>query len=117
MFNLNWTTIDKSSWAPGPWQQEPDKKQWQDAETGLPCLIVRNNGGALCGYVGVGAEHSKYQLDYSGIEVEVHGGLTFSDSCFDMSRENWQKWRVRAIAAKEEAKKFPIGDAAQMLSE
>jgi hypothetical protein len=39
---LSWTTIDKSSWGNGPWQTEPDKAQWQDEETGLPCLAVRN---------------------------------------------------------------------------
>lgn len=45
--------VDKSGWARGVWDSEPDKIQWQDAETGLPCLIVRGPVGALCGYVGV----------------------------------------------------------------
>lgn len=65
----------------GPWNDEPDKKQWLDKETGLPCLIVRNPMGALCGYVGVSKEHPLFNKDYDEVGVEVHGGLTFSDFC------------------------------------
>ena len=93
METLEYRTADKSSWGQGPWQTEPDKKQWQDIETGYPCLIVRNNGGALCGYVGVPKEHPAHGRDYwpesDSVEpidqairdIEVHGGLTFADSC------------------------------------
>lgn len=41
MKTIEYRTDDKSGWQPGPWMNEPDKKQWQDPETGLPCLIVR----------------------------------------------------------------------------
>jgi hypothetical protein len=76
-------TIDKSSWKDGPWKDEPDKIQWRDKFTGLPCLIVRNPYGALCGYVGVSSDHPWYGKDYSAVshEVSVHGGLTFADKC------------------------------------
>lgn len=75
--------VDKSDWGDGPWQSEPDKKQWRDAATGLPCLIVRNAHatGALCGYVGVSANHPTYGKNYGDVDVDCHGGLTFSDSC------------------------------------
>lgn len=72
---------DKSDWGAGPWQDEPDKKQWQDEATGLPCLIVRNSGGALCGYVGVPHEHAMHGQDYNIPDVDVHGGLTFAKGC------------------------------------
>lgn len=81
MQTLEYHTMDKSDWEPGPWQQEPDKKQWTDEATGLPCLIVRNRIGALCGYVGVPEGHRYYGEDYEKPDVEVHGGLTFSDFC------------------------------------
>jgi hypothetical protein len=77
-------TVDKSTWGDGPWQDEPDKRQWQDAATGLPCLIVRNRRGALCGYVGVPATHPAHGLDHDADAlgtVEVHGGLTFARGC------------------------------------
>lgn len=49
---------DKSGWGDGPWQKEPDKAQWLDEATRLPCLAVRNNvSGTLCGYVGVPPGH------------------------------------------------------------
>lgn len=85
MKNLDWTFVDKQGWGEGPWQDEPDKIQWTDTETGLPCLIVRGPHGALCGYVGVDSDHPLYNTDYfNGPHLDVHGGLTFSDFC----REN-----------------------------
>lgn len=58
--------VDKSGWPPGPWMNEPDRKQWMDEETKLPCLIVRNGGaGNLCGYVGVPPSHPLYGKCYS----------------------------------------------------
>lgn len=65
----------------GPWKHEPDKLQYTDRISGLPCLIVRNPMGALCGYVGVGSRHPAYGKFYDDVDVRVHGGLTFSDFC------------------------------------
>ncbi len=82
MDTKDYTTIDKSTWGPGPWQDEADKLQYIDGGTNLPCLIVRSRvGGNLCGYVGVPAGHPYYGHEYSEIDAEVHGGLTFSDRC------------------------------------
>jgi hypothetical protein len=91
-----WTTIDKSDWPRGPWDDEPDKAQWID-DTGLDCLIVRQRGGGyLCGYVGVPPEHPWHGVDYDGClegcgerwcshgpdsKVDVHGSLTFAAAC------------------------------------
>lgn len=75
-------TMDKTKWGPGPWQDEPDKVQWMDEQTGLPCLIVRApSTGALCGYVGVAHGHPAYLADYDSVEADVHGGLTFAGPC------------------------------------
>lgn len=58
-------TTDKSAWGPGPWQEEPDKVQWLDEASGLPCLAVRNEQyGNWCGYVGVSAGHPLYEVEY-----------------------------------------------------
>jgi hypothetical protein len=84
MKTIEYRTVDKSSWPRGPWDDEPDKKQWPDATTGLPCMIVRNpRYGNLCGYVGVTAGHPLYGKSYSDeqINISVHGSLTFSDGC------------------------------------
>ena len=48
--------IDKSGWYDGPWMTEPDRIEWRN-EHGQPCLIVRNQSGALCGYVAVSPGH------------------------------------------------------------
>jgi hypothetical protein len=81
MKTIKYRTIDKSSWARGAWDDEPDKIQWEDKKTGLPCLIVRNAAGALCGYVGIPKEHPYFEKDYDDLDVQVHGGLTFADFC------------------------------------
>jgi hypothetical protein len=79
---LEYHTHDKSGWGDGPWTHEPDKRQWQDPATGLPCLIVRNGVGALCGYVGVAAGHPLYGKGYDELlSVRCHGGLTFASRC------------------------------------
>lgn len=96
METKEWRFIDKSKWKRGEWDQEPDKMQWQDPATGLPCLIVRGPHGGLCGYVGITKGHRFFGIRYSQCAsncpdncyqhspeavCEVHGGLTFSDMC------------------------------------
>lgn len=84
---IEYHTLDKSEWLPGPWQSEPDKVQYRDETTGFPCLIVRGPSGALCGYVGVSPGHPWHGVDYNGVMVgddeyvDVHWGLTYADKC------------------------------------
>jgi len=88
--------IDREGWPEGPWDDEPDKIQWLDEATSLPCLIVRNRMGGLCGYVGVPPGHRFYEVGYDSVTLSdsdegydeasyppVHGGLTFADRCAD----------------------------------
>lgn len=92
--------VDKSTWGPGPWQDEPDKQQYTDEATGYPCLIVRVPwSGHLCGYVGVPEGHPAYGLDYDDASalgeadedgyhsLRVHGGLTFAGPCQEGQEE------------------------------
>ncbi len=78
---IEYRTVDKSSWGPGPWQDEPDKRQWKDQATGLPCLIVRGPVGALCGYVGVPPGHPLHGQGYDEAGLDCHGGLTYAAGC------------------------------------
>jgi hypothetical protein len=84
METKEYTTIDKSTWDRGDWDGEPDKVQWQDEATGLPCLAVRHGHyGHWCGYVGVADGHPAYEKHYDSVDLSrgVHGGLTFSEAC------------------------------------
>lgn len=81
METIEYRTHDKSAWGAGPWQDEPDKVQWPDPATGLPCLITRAHHGAMCGYVGVPEGHPYYGKDYSGLPLDAHGGITFAAPC------------------------------------
>jgi len=111
----------RERWAPGPWDDEPDKVQWQDPHSLLPCLAVRGPMGSWCGYVGGGPTHPWYGKSYDGLGVDVHGGLTFSDSCDDPSPEAFADWQKRWEARKEhvlrEAEIHPHGDSAEWLKE
>lgn len=141
MQTIEYRTVDKSGWSDGPWQSEPDKRQWQDEETGLPCLIVRGPAGALCGYVGVSPEHPWHGKGYSACVspsrhedhegddegyhynctpcgvVSVHGGLTFAKGCADMSVDRWNAMRAKIPEMQAEAARHPRGDAARWLTE
>lgn len=83
--------VRKDDFPPGPhpWDDEPDKAQWVDEKTDLDCLIVRNHGGALCGYVGLPPGHPSHGVPYQKLEdtIDVHGGLTFSGSCQENAPE------------------------------
>lgn len=72
---------DKKAWSSGPWIDEPDKAQWEDEATSLPCLITRGADGAFCGYVSIEPSHPLYGHDYESVDVNVHGGLTYSGAC------------------------------------
>lgn len=81
----SWRHADRRPFPAGPWDDEPDKMQWVDRATGLDCLIVRNNYGALCGYVGVPNGHPQYRQDGDGLDV--HGGITFGGLCDETAPE------------------------------
>lgn len=77
-----WYNVDKTTWGDGPWVEEPDKAVWVDPSTGLDCMIHRSPVmGALCGYVGVPPGHPLHGRVNVAVDVEVHGGLTYSAAC------------------------------------
>lgn len=76
---LNAPAIDKSTWGPGPWQSEPDRVDFVHA--GFACFVKRNHHGNFCGYVGVPNGHRLYGEKFDNVDVDVHGGLTYSDKC------------------------------------
>lgn len=82
-------TVDKSGWPQrGEWDNEPDKVQYVDEETGFPCLIVRNPFGSLCGYVGIKKEHPYFGKDYKQCDIWCHWGLAYSDFCQTVEGES-----------------------------
>lgn len=71
--------IDRNGWPAGEWDGEPDRVDFIHA--GFSCLLLRNNVGAWCGYVGVPETHPAFGKDYDNVEVAVHGGLTYANKC------------------------------------
>ena len=78
MQTRTWTSIDKSAWGPGAWQDEPDRIQFPDPPTGLPCQMVRHHKlGHWCGFVGLPDWHPWHGIQHHLVEADVHGGLSF----------------------------------------
>lgn len=72
--------VDRSGWAPGPWDGEPDRIEWR--AHGLPCLMVRHEtSGHWCGYAAVPPGHPAHGKHYDAVDAEVHGGLTYAELC------------------------------------
>jgi hypothetical protein len=74
------TTIDKSEWGDGPWQDEPDLIEWTSASPPhFWCQIARSEAmGNLCGYVAVPTGHPAHGWSMREADVEVHGSITFA---------------------------------------
>ena len=92
--SLSWGTfIDKSKWPRGAWDNEPDRIEWRDPKTGMPCLMLRHpRHGHWCGYAALPADHpwvgqNMYRLATDGTELDgdswddpralkIHGEIT-----------------------------------------
>lgn len=73
--------VDRTGWPKGPWDEELDRYEWRTA-AGYPGLVVRSERlGALCGYVGLPPGHPLHGKNHNDIEVDCHGGLTYSGEC------------------------------------
>lgn len=79
----------KKSLPDGPWMHEEHRLEFK--RNGLDCLISRNpEMFNWCGYVAVPKGHPLFGKDYNeiydyekeqGIDISVHGGLTYSNQC------------------------------------
>jgi hypothetical protein len=78
------TFLDRSDWAVGPWDDEPDRVEWREEQfPELVLLMRRGPSGAWCGYVGVPEGHAWHGQDMYDVDAEVHGGVTYTDTCDD----------------------------------
>lgn len=70
----------------GPWLGEADKVAWRDEASGYDCIMLRDfSGGFLRGFVGIPEGHPLWGWDYRAVaadlNIEVHGGLSYSEIC------------------------------------
>lgn len=89
------TWQDRDGWAAGPWDDEPDRAEWE--LSGFPCLALRHpSSGHWCGYVGVPVGHPWYGKsaswsDGDDIDADVHGGLTYAAVCTEDDRPAYEQ--------------------------
>jgi hypothetical protein len=75
-------SIDKSTWGPGAWQDEPDRVDFMHA--GFACFALRHEeNGHWCGYVGVPREHPFYGKEHGEVssDLDGHRGVNYSAPC------------------------------------
>ena len=86
---------NKALWPAGPWHDEPDRIDWVDPVTGVPCMMRRNDFGAWCGYVALPPTHpwAKLSRDEMAPYPHCHGGLSFNDHWEDWNPENGDRYR------------------------
>jgi len=46
---------------------------------GMRCVVLALDMGHRCGYVHIPTRHKLYRKNYDDVNIQVHGGLTFSD--------------------------------------
>lgn len=73
--------VDRTNWEPGPWDQEPDRVQWQHA--GYACLMTRHpHHGNWCGYVGVDEASPFFAKKWGGDDFPaLDHEVNYSDFC------------------------------------
>lgn len=74
-------------WPDGPWNKEPDRVQFE--HEGLPCLLIRNELGAWCGYVGVYIDSPLFGICDSEIELPSHCEVNSFESSVEREDKLW----------------------------
>lgn len=46
---------------------------------GFRCVIIGSYMGHRCGYIAIPKNHKLYEKHYDDIDIDVHGGLTYSE--------------------------------------
>ena len=99
MVTIKYREFNRTGWSNGPWDYEPDEFKFIEPITKMPALILRNQLGNLCGYVGVDSSHPFYQKRWDddtpphNIEgIHVHGGVTFTGTRVEFGEPDYIWW-------------------------
>jgi len=100
----------------GPWNDEKfDKVAWNDAETGLDCILLRQASGVWGGFVAVPPDHPLYGYREDAVPAAIgltpHGGIDYAEAC---SRYEDEAVRVCHVHSRPDAPQAEdqIGDNA-----
>ncbi|MEQ5789269.1 hypothetical protein J3454_15365 [Erythrobacter sp. NFXS35] len=76
---------ERRPYGEGPWEREPDRVAWIDAQTSYPCLILRQPDGTLAGFVAVKPDHPLWRFERDAIPtsvvIKVHRGIDYAAIC------------------------------------
>ena len=79
--------VDRTNWPDGTWKYESDFEMWSYGNSELACMMVRQDRGFWCGYVGFDKTHPCFGEHHYEIDFDVHGGITHSG--FFIDKETW----------------------------
>jgi hypothetical protein len=91
----------------GPWSDEPGKIAWTDHETGMDCIILRQENGTLSGYVSVDPDHPLHGYNHDALPRAVrnaaHGGIDYAEPCRRYGPEAVRVCHIRPTGAPSHA--------------
>jgi hypothetical protein len=72
---------EKYEWAPGPWDNEPNRIEFESH--GFPVIMRRHpRMGNWCGYVAVPPGHPCHGLRHNNLpDLSAHGGVNYAEPC------------------------------------
>jgi|688.fasta_scaffold97487_9 hypothetical protein len=65
------------------------KKEKEWITQGLNACVVLVDNDYRCGYIGVDKSHFLHEIEYKDIDINVHGGLTFSGHRISGGQSLW----------------------------
>lgn len=91
----------------GLWSDEPGKIAWKDPESGLDCIILRQENGTLSGYVSVDPDHPLHGYNHDALPGAVrnapHGGIDYAEPCRRFGPEAVRVCHIRPMGAPSHA--------------
>lgn len=60
----------------------------------IPSFVTSLPSSWFCGYVAIPKDHQLYNKSYDDIDLDCHGGLTYSDSFHNKESKNYNKFMI-----------------------
>lgn len=90
---VEYPAVDRTGWAKGPWDDEPDRIAWKTL-SGLHAMVSRNKLGALSGHVAIPADHPYWQMPAHQIRMHPHRITYAGEKPLDQPPPRKHRWWI-----------------------
>ena len=59
---------------------------------GFRCVVIGTSMGHRCGYMGIPKGHKLYKVPYDKLDMDVHGGWTYSKGSLPVPQDAVDRW-------------------------